>query len=245
MELAVPAEDAGILGIEAEHQPDAEHIQAFQAVWIGGVLVLRQNFVVECAHQLAGLEGNFHFLFDIAVAGVHQELQAVVFLFQVLEVDDLRLAVGALHIIDVELGKVAGDHPPWMLGDRQLGDVPLGLLEGGQFGPIRLGDRLPQVFAQALLLDHDAGGRDGPVDETGMVQVHLLLKGNKLARVLYPIYIMQQAEPEGLAVAFFISAVFPDLDKALRGGLLVDGLFVWHSGGLQLLDLTFTISFIV
>src|SRR5699024_3321128 len=92
---------------------------------------------------------------------------------------------------------------------------------------------LPQVFAQALLLDHDAGGRDSPVDETGMVQVHLLLKGNKLARVLHPIYIMQQAEPEGLAVAFFISAVFPDLGKALRGGLLVDGLFVWHGPALS------------
>ena len=228
VELAVPAEDAGVLGIEAEHQPDAEHIQAFQAVWISGVLVLRQNFVVECAHQLAGLEGNFHFLLDIAVAGVHQELQAIIFLFQVLEIDDLRFAVGALHVVDVELGKVAGDHPPRVLGNRQLCDVPLGLLERGQLGPVRLGDGLAQVLAQALLLDHDMGGGDGPVDEAGVVEVHLLLKGDEILRMFHPIYIAQQREPEGLTVAFFISAVFPDLGKALRGGLLVDGLFVWH-----------------
>ena len=74
VEFPVPAENTGVLGIETEHQPDAEHIQTFQAVGVGRVLVLGQNFVVERAHQLAGLEGNFHFLLDIAVAGVHQEL---------------------------------------------------------------------------------------------------------------------------------------------------------------------------
>ena len=54
-------------------------------------------------------------------------------------------------------------------------------------------------------------------------------------------YIMRQAEPKGLTVAFFISAVFPDLGKALRGGLLVDGLFVWHNMASFLINLSFTV----
>ena len=127
-----------------------------------------------------------------------------------------------------DLGKVAGDYPPWVFGNRQLCDVPLGLLEGGQLGPIRLDDSFPQVLAEAFLLDHDPGRRYGPVNEAGVIQVYLFLKGDELPRVLHTVYVVQQAEPEGLAVAFFISPVFPDLGKALRGGLLVKGLFVWH-----------------
>ena len=73
-------------------------------------------------------------------------------------------------VIDVELGKVAGDDPPGSLGVGQFGGIPFGLLERGQQGAVRLLDGLVQLFAQAFLLNQDVGGGDKAVDEAGVIQ---------------------------------------------------------------------------
>ena len=114
-----------------------------------------QQGIIEDAHDLARLQGDLHLFFDVGVPGVHQELQAVVFFFQVAQLDDLRVASGTLHVIDIELGKVAGDDPPGPLGVGQLGGVAFDLLEWGQQGAVGLLDGLVQLFAQALLFDQD------------------------------------------------------------------------------------------
>lgn len=75
------------------------------------VLVLLVEGVVQPPHQLAGLDGDFHFLLEVLAASVHQEAETVVFLFQVAELHDLRLSVGLVHVVDVEFLEV-GDHDP-------------------------------------------------------------------------------------------------------------------------------------
>ena len=59
----------------------------------------------------------------------------VVFLFQIGQFDFLRIAVGLFHVIDIELLKIAGDNPAWMLGERELCNVLLGLLKGLSMEP--------------------------------------------------------------------------------------------------------------
>ena len=90
VEHTLAAEDTGVLGVQAEHQPDAQSVQAFQRVLGLRGFVLLQQGIVEDAHDLARLQGDFHLFLDIGVPGVYQELQAVVFFFQIAQLDDLR-----------------------------------------------------------------------------------------------------------------------------------------------------------
>ena len=55
MEKVLFAEDPGVLGVEAEDDPDAELVQTFQCFRVIGILVLLQESIIENAHQLAGL----------------------------------------------------------------------------------------------------------------------------------------------------------------------------------------------
>jgi len=52
-------------------------------------LYLLQQRVVQLAHQFAGLQGDGHLPLQVLRAGVHQEVQAAVFLLQVLEIEDV------------------------------------------------------------------------------------------------------------------------------------------------------------
>ena len=227
MEHTLAAEDTGVLGVQAEHQPDAQSVQAFQRVLGLRGFVLLQQGIVEDAHDLARLQGDFHLFLDIGVPGVYQELQAVVFFFQIAQLDDLRVAGGPLHVIDVELGKVAGDDPPGSLGVGQFGGIPFGLLERGQQGAVRLLDGLVQLFAQAFLLNQDVGGGDKAVDEAGVIQHDLILKGDELVRLLHPVDLLQQGQPKGLAVAFFVTLSLPVGGKLFCGGA---ALCICHGG---------------
>ena len=192
MEHTLAAKNTGVLGVQAEHQPDAQGVQAFQRVLGLRVFVLLQQGVVEDAHDLARLQGDLHFFFDVGAPGVHQELQAVVFFFQVAQLDDLRVASGTLHVVDVELGEIAGDDPPGPLGVGQLGGIPLGLLERRQQGTVGLLDGLVQLFPKAFLFDQDVGGRNKAVDEAGVIQHDLILKGDKLVWLLHPVDLLEQ-----------------------------------------------------
>lgn len=111
MEHPMLAKNACILSIKAEHQANAEHIQAFQRGRIGWILVLLEQRIVQFTHQLASLQRNLHFFLDTLISRVHQELQAVVFLFQFCQRNHFRGIIGAVNVVDVKLFEVA-DHNP-------------------------------------------------------------------------------------------------------------------------------------
>ena len=83
MEHTLAAKDTSVLGVQAEHQPDTQLVQAFQRFRVVGVLVLLQERIIERPNQLASLQGNYHFLFDMLAASVHQKLQTVKLRLQV------------------------------------------------------------------------------------------------------------------------------------------------------------------
>ena len=164
-----------------------------------------EGFTFVEANDFTGRNGNLHFPLDVVVAGIHKELQAVVFFFQVGQFDNLRLALGPLHVIDKEGAEIAGDDPARVFGQGQLGDIAFGLLERRQKRAIRLTDALFHIFAQRLLLNQHTGGGNVTVDKTGVVQVDLVLKFNELFGMLHAVHIPQQRQPEGLTLAFLIA----------------------------------------
>ena len=213
--------DPRVLGIKAEHQPHAQHIQALQAARVGGILVLRQQRVVQPAHDGAGRYGNLHLLLDVLVFAVHQKLQAVIIPFQILKINNLWLAKGLFHIINIKLRKVARHNPARTLRIGQLGRIALGLLEGGQQAAVRLLDRLVQIFIQALLLNQHVGAGDDAVNKAGVVQHNLVFKADKLRWVLHLQHLAQKLQPKGLAFTLFVALACPVLDKLLHSQALL------------------------
>lgn len=211
------SEDTGILGVKAEDKPDTQLIQAFQCFRVFRVFILLEECIVQQTDDLARLDGDFHLLLDMHAPGFRQEGQAVVFLFQIGQQDFLRLTAGALHIVDIELGEVAGDDPAGMPGEGKLRDVSLGLLERCQQGAIALLDRLVQVFAQAFLLDQHFRRWDIPVDKRSMVEMHLILKFNELRHILHAVNIRKKRHPEFLALAFLVPLILPVFRKCFCG----------------------------
>ena len=132
---------------------------------IRGVDVLLEEFLVYLAHHLAGFHRNLHLLREVLALFVDEELQAVVFLAQVLKQYLLWLAVGALHVIDKELGEVACHYPSRMLGYGHADNIAACLLEGVEQRAVTLTDGCPQVFAQRFLLYQHTGGWYAAVDE--------------------------------------------------------------------------------
>jgi len=111
-------------------------------------------------------------------ASVHKELQAVVLLLQVRQLEDFRLVIGAIHIVNLELLEVADDDPPGILVMGQIPGIPSGLLVRGQHTAVRLLVPVTQINVPALLLDQDTGGFDVAVNEAGVVQLHRDFKRN-------------------------------------------------------------------
>ena len=198
---------------------------------IGRIDILLQDGVVQLAHQLARLDGDFHLLLNIGIGHIYQKLQPVVFLFQVSQVDFLRLAIGLFHIIHQEGGKVAGHNPARMLGQGQLRYIPFGLLKRRQQGTIRLPDRRTEVLVQALLLNQHTGGGDAAVNETCMIKAHLIFKEDELFRLRYTENTTQQRKPEFLALSLLVTFALPILGKFGGCGSL---LYVSHGQYLPL-----------
>ncbi len=130
-ELLAP-EDTRILRIEAEHEPHAEHVEAVQRGRRLGGNVESQQFVVYLAYQFARFHRYLHLTAQVYILFLHHELQAVVFLVQVLEQHHLRLAVGLLHVVDTPRAEVAGYYPARSLAPRQFRRIAFGLLKSGQ-----------------------------------------------------------------------------------------------------------------
>ena len=109
--------------------------------------------VVENTHDVARLQGYLHFFFYGGISRIHQELQTIVFFFQITQANHFSLAGGTFHVVHMEFRKIAGDDPPGALGIRKLGGVSLCLLKWRQQTSVRLADRLVQLFSQAFLLE--------------------------------------------------------------------------------------------
>ena len=97
-----PAKNPGVLGVQAEHQTDAQRVEAFQRLRALRVLVLLEQGVIEDPHNLARLQGDLHLLLDAGVAGIHQELQAGILALQVGQAHNFRVVVGAVHIVNLK-----------------------------------------------------------------------------------------------------------------------------------------------
>ncbi len=99
----------------------------------------------------------------------------------------------------------------------QVPGVAPGLLERGQGDAVRLLGAFAKTHIPALLLDEDAGVPDETVDETGMVQLYGDLKVDVLLRLGHTEDFLQQRQPEGLRLLFFVAAVLP-IGGELSGG---------------------------
>ena len=210
------AEYPSVLGIEAEDQPHAKHVEGAHGLRLGGVDVLLVESVVDLADDLASVEGHLLLLLQVLIALLHEELQAVVFPAQVLEEDLLRGGVGSLHVVDEELGEVASDDPTGMLGKGQPEDVALRLLVGGEGDAVALRDGRGEALAEGFLLDHDFGGGDVRVDEAGGVKLHLLLEADERLGMLHVKHLPEERQPKRLALPFLIALALPLLSEGTR-----------------------------
>lgn len=85
-------EEPRILGVEAEHQADAEDVEGAEAASIGLNVFLDEG-VVELPDQDAGLQADLLFTADLLASGVHQKWQVIKLFFQILKQDDFWLYV--------------------------------------------------------------------------------------------------------------------------------------------------------
>ena len=121
----------------------------------------------------------------------------------------VRLTIGILHIVDVELGKIAGDNPSRVLRHLERHGITLSLLEWGELCAIGLRNGLPQVFAKRFLLNHHARGWYHHIDERSVVELCLLLKLQEQRRIFHAEHLGDEFGPEHLAFALFIATPFP------------------------------------
>ena len=62
VEHIAPAKNTGILSIQAEHETDAERVEALQRVLICRILVLLDKRIIELSDYVTGLDGNLHLM---------------------------------------------------------------------------------------------------------------------------------------------------------------------------------------
>ena len=214
----VPAEDAGVFGVEAEDEADAENVETAERARIGGVAVLGEKFVVEEPDELSRLDGDFELAAGVFVAFVHEEVEAVVFFLEIFETDDFGLGVGALEVVNVEFGEVADDDPARARGVRQLGGVTLRLLKRSQQRTVGLARRLAEILVGAFLLDEDFGRGNGGVDEARVRELDAVFEGDEFFGFGDAEDVAEKREPEGLGFALFVALVAPELGERLGGG---------------------------
>ena len=211
MELVV-GKDARILGIETEHQSDTQDVEPAQGPR-RVVVVLPEQSLVNLPHYLAGLHRHLHLLAQVLALHIDKEPEPIVFLAEVLQQDALRFAVGLLHVIDKELGKVASYNPSRPLGIGQLGRIAFCLLEGSEALAVALSDGCTEVLVDGLLLDEHTRRADMAVDEVGGIHLHLFLVANEVGNVLHAEDVLEQVGPEYLGVPFLVAAPFPSQGK--------------------------------
>ena len=136
MKSRAAIEEPGVLGIETENKSHAKDIKALERRDAVLVNILLQQFVVNDTDEVSRFDRDLHLSLEVRIAFIDEELQAIVFFLEVFEQYDLRLAVRLLHVIDPELGKIAGDDPPRTLAVWQFGGIAFGLLERVENGAV-------------------------------------------------------------------------------------------------------------
>ena len=111
MESRLGGKQARILGIEAKHQTHTKDVERAQGLGIGLVDVLLQQGIINQADNFARLHTDFQLAFQMLIALVHKELQAIILLFEVFQKDFLRLTLGLFHVIHPKLAEVASHNP--------------------------------------------------------------------------------------------------------------------------------------
>lgn len=115
-----------------------------------------------------------------------------------------------------------------MLENRRPGDIASGLLKGIGQGAVRLPDGLIQILAQTLLLDQYLRAGNTAVNEAGVVQVNLFLKGNEFSRIFHAQHIGEQREPEDWLCPFSQPLPFQSAANFLPPLLLCVGHCICH-----------------
>ena len=125
-----------------------------------------------------------------------------------------------LHVVDEERFEVTGDDPARAPGVRELHGVAFRLLVGSERRAVGLFDGFREVLVYPLLFNHHMRRIDEPVDEAGMVQVHLVLEGDVFLRFGNAVHLAQERQPERLTLTFLVTLPFPELRETLCGLLL-------------------------
>ena len=185
------------------------------------VEVLGKESVVDHADDFACFFGDLQLAVEVGVARLHEESEAVVLLVEVLEEDDLWLAIGLLHVIDIPRTEIADHNPTRALGVWEFGSIAFGLLERREQRAIGLRDGLAEVDMAAFLLNEHLGRRDIAVNKAGVAEFDLPFEGDEVADVLDAEDIGEQVEPELLAFAFLVTAVGPVGLKLQRCAILL------------------------
>ena len=181
------------------------------------VVVLQNQFVVDLSDQFARLHTQFHLALQVLVLLLDEESEEVMLLDEVLQQHFRRLGVGLVHVVNPELAEVAGNNPSRSVVVWQFRRIAFRLLEGVEQRAVRLADGRTKVFGDTLLLYQHVRGRDMPVDERGMVEVHLIFKTDILRGVFHTEG-GEQRNPERLRLAFLVSPPRPVGDKLLQKG---------------------------
>ena len=141
----------------------------------------------------------------------------MVFFLQIGQLNHLRSIVGALHVVNLEACKVAGDNPTGRHGNRQSGSISAGLLIRRELCAIGLSDLGGQVHVGAFLLDEHFGGSDIAVNEVRAFLfedgLHRNFKLHHCHGVVNAENGVEEVQPEALGLSLFIAFAGPLLDE--------------------------------
>ena len=163
MKLGALREDSGFLSIQAEHNPDTENIQVVEGLRVSGVRILFLKSIVQFTNQLPRRNGDIQFLLDAVMFWIDQKIQSAVLPREIAQFQDFRRFLGLIHIVNLELLKIAGHDPTRVHVHGQF----YGLLKERQKRTIGLLDRLIQVAPFAHLHDDNPGFRNISVKKQG------------------------------------------------------------------------------
>ena len=105
-------ENAGILGIKAEHQPYAKHIEFMLLSVVHVSTILLFQFRIDVTNKLSGLSAYFDFLIDMRAADVLQELHPVIFIRQVFQAHRfVSFRTFTIEVVNMEFIEVTSHNP--------------------------------------------------------------------------------------------------------------------------------------
>ena len=152
----------------------------------------------------------------MVAGGVDDKLQTVIFFFQIHQLQNFRLIVGAVHIVDMEFSEIADDDPAGLFGLGKIAAIPPGLLIGRKQGAIGLPVTFPQVNIHPLLLDQHSRLRDVTVNEFcrtfsgfGIIDFDAPLEADGFFWFLYAKNFLQQCQPKSLCFLLLIAVFLP------------------------------------